>query len=424
MDVNISHKIQLVPNNKQKTYFRKAFGISRLAYNWGLQEWERRYKEGEKRNFIELYNKFNAIKGEEFPFVYEVTKYACSQALRNVDTAFKNFVKGTAKHPTPKTHRDNQGSFYIAEVRLTDTNPNSKAFKSMPHNEKGKHQYLRVPNLGYVKMAERLRFNGKINSVTISQSGDRFFVSFSMQITREEYLRTHPIVREHKQRVIGIDLGLSSIMTLSDGIAVSNPKFGDHHHKRVVRLQRQLSRSVYPRNKKDKVEGVKKSSNYRKKSRQLANLHRRIADVRNDFEHKVTSILSANYSHIVLEDLNVVGMIKNHRISSSVQDAAFYAIREKLEYKKVLNGVEIAMADRFYPSSKTCSACGYVNKDLKLYQRTFRCPECGAVIDRDLNAAINLCKLADGDFTEAAECEVEELVGLFERNGIESRSVV
>lgn len=423
MDVNISHKIQLVPNNKQKTYFRKAFGISRLAYNWGLQEWERRYETGEHRNFIELYNKFNSIKGEQFPFVYDVTKYACSQALRNVDTAFKNFVKGTAKHPTPKKYQDNKGSFYIAEVRLSDTNPNSKAFKNMPHNEKGKHQYLRVPNLGYVKMAERLRFNGKINSVTISKSGDRFFASFSMQITREEYLRTHPNVGD-KHRALGIDLGLSSIMTLSDGVVVSNPKVGEHSRKRVVRTQRQLSRREHPRSRKDVEAGVVKSNNYKKKSRQLANLSRRVVDARRDFEHKTTSILAANYSHIVLEDLNVVGLIKNHRISRAVQDASFYGIREMLEYKAAFNGVQVTMADRFYPSSKTCCACGYVKKDLKLHQRTFICPECGSVIDRDWNAAINLRKLADGSYYTPSISEVDELVGAFERNGIETKRIV
>ena len=166
--ITLSHKIELVPNNKQKSYFRKAFGCARLAYNWGLAEWQRRYKEGDKVDAYGLKKAFNAIKKEEFPFVGEVTKYATQQPFINLGKAFKKFFedlkKGIVSYPQFKRKKDNEGSFYIGgdQVSLSDTNRNSKNFRKIPHNEKQKHQYLKVPNLGWVKMTERLRFIGKI----------------------------------------------------------------------------------------------------------------------------------------------------------------------------------------------------------------------------------------------------------------------
>ena len=422
--IRISHKIQLMPNNKQKTYFRKAFGVSRTVYNWGLAEWERRYESGERRNFVELSNRFNSIKKEQFPFVYEVTKYASSQALRNVDKAYKNFVNGTASRPKPKKKRDNRGSFYFAEVRLVDYNPNSKAFKSIEHNVLGKHQYLRVPNLGYVKMAEKLRFTGKIISVTISQIGDRFYASFAMQITREEYLRTHPRVSEQlRQGPVGIDLGIKSAMVLSDGIEVSNPRIGKCYEIRIKRKHRQLSRCVYARNTQDREDGVKKSSNFLKRSRRLANLEHKCCSARYDFIHKVTSILTKQYTHIVVESLDVREMVKNSPTPRCVLDMSFYDIIEKIDYKSQLNDVKLIKADRYYPSSKMCSECGYVRKNLSINERSWVCPSCGVIHDRDLNAAVNLVKYAfpkqsafgnEGYYTDTR---------LFERNNIEIRRI-
>lgn len=229
--ITISHKIELVPNNKQKSYFRKAFGCARLAYNWGLAEWQRRYKEGDKVDAYGLKKAFNAIKKEEFPFVVEVTKYATQQPFINLGKAFKKFFedlkKGIVSYPQFKRKKDNEGSFYIGgdQVSLSDTNRNSKAFRKIPHNGKQKHQYLKVPNLGWVKMTERLRFIGKINGVVISQQGNKYFASFSVQATEDEYKRTHPNADTDKGvRMAGIDLGIKSALILSGGVAVENPK--------------------------------------------------------------------------------------------------------------------------------------------------------------------------------------------------------
>ena len=431
--LSISHKIELVPNNKQKTYFRKAFGCARLAYNWGLAEWQRRYKEGEKCSFFVLNNVFNAIKGEQYPFVYEVTKYACQQSLRNVATAYKNFFdnlkNGKVCYPQFKRKKDNQGSFYFAEVKLSDTNTNSKVFKKMAHNERLKRQYLKVPNLGCVKMTQRIRFNGKINGVVISQEGDKYFASFSMQISEDEYKRTHPHVAcNKKKKSIGVDVGIKSALVLSDGISVDSPKPLKNNLRKIKRLSRQLDKRTHARTKQERLSGVKKSNNYQKLSVKLANAQRRVANIRRDFTQKVTTILTTHYGQIAVEDLNVKGMVKNRRLAQSVSDVAFGELLRQIEYKSAYNGVTVKKADRFYPSSKTCSVCGNVKHDLKLKDRTYRCDKCGSVIDRDYNASLNLLSLllntkigsSSPEFTPA---DLTALLSRFERNRIVTSKV-
>lgn len=396
--ISIAHKIELKPNNKQKTYFRKAFGVSRLAYNWGIAEWQRRYKEGKKCSFIELNNTFNAIKGEQYPFVYEVTKWAPAQALRNVSSAYKKYFedlkKGIISYPKFKRKKDNKGSFYFTGVSLSDTNKNSKAFKKMAHNERLKHQYLTVPNLGSVRMTQRLRFIGKINSVVISQEGDKYFASFSMQITKEEYIRTHPRVKDVvKEKSVGIDIGVKSALVLSDGIFIESPKPLKRSLRKIKKLSRQLDKRVHARTKQDKLSGVKKSKNYQKVSIKLSNMHRRVANIRRDFTQKVTTILATHYGQIALEDLNVKGMTRNNHLAQAISDISFGELNRQVVYKSEYNGVSIKRADRFYPSSKTCSKCGNVKHDLKLNSRTYYCNKCGTIIDRDYNASLNLLSL-------------------------------
>lgn len=433
--ITISHKIELVPNNKQKSYFRKAFGCARLAYNWGLAEWQRRYKEGDKVDAYGLKKAFNAMKKEEFPFVVEVTKYATQQPFINLGKAFKKFFddlkKGIVSYPRFKRKKDNEGSFYIGgdAVSLSDINLNSKNFKNIPHNEKQKRQYLKVPNLGWVKMTERLRFIGKVNSVVISQQGNKYFASFSVQITEEEYKRTHPKAFSDKaNRKAGIDLGIKSALILSDGVAIDNPKPLKNNLRKIKRISRQLDKRVHVRNKQERLEGKKKSNNYRKLSVRLSNAQRKVANIRRDFTQKVTTILTTHYTHIALEDLNVKGMMRNHRLAQSVSDVAFGVLRRQIEYKSLLNGIKVLKADRFYPSSKTCSRCGHVKQDLKLSGRTYYCSNCGAVIDRDYNASLNLLSLITekqigADYPESTPEDLTALLSRFVINGIATSKV-
>ena len=433
--ITISHKIELVPNNKQKTYFRKAFGCARLAYNWGLAEWQRRYKEGEKVDAYGLKKAFNAIKKEEYPFVIEVTKYATQQPFINLGKAFKKFFddlkRGIVSYPQFKKKKDNEGSFYIGgdQVSLSDINRNSKTFKKIPYNEKLKHQYLKVPNLGWVKMTERLRFIGKVNGVVISQQGNKYFASFSIQIAEEEYKRTHPKACSDKaNRKAGIDLGIKSALILSDGVAVENPKPLKKNLRIIKRISRQLDKRTHARTKQERLEGKKKSNNYRKLSVKLSNAQRKVANIRRDFIQKATTILTTHYAHIALEDLNVKGMTRNHRLAQSVSDVSFGELCRQIEYKSELSGVKVSKADRFYPSSKTCSICGNIKQDLGLSDRTYHCDKCGAVIDRDYNASLNLLSLIirkqiGADYPESTPGDLTALLSCFARNGIATSKV-
>lgn len=428
--ITVAHRIQLMPNNKQKTYFRKAIGCCRFAYNWGLAEWQRRYNEGERGlTGRKLRNKFNAIRGGEFPWTYEVTKYATAHAFDDLQRAFDNFFANRAKYPTMHKKRDGIGSFYIGagqEIKLSDTHKGLRHLKNAVHNINGKHQYLNIPNLGYVKMAERLRFIGKILGVKISQDGDKFFASIQVQITEEEYLRTHPKAKCDKHGAVGIDLGLKETMTTSDGIAIHNPRTIRKHQRKITRLSRQLSKRHHARTKQERLQGVKRSNNYRKLSLRLGREHRHIANIRRDFAQKLTTILTTQYKAICLEELNVKRMMREHKLAKSVSDVAFGELRRQIEYKAAMNGVSVTIADRYYPSSKTCHICGWKKDDLTLQDRFFVCPQCGTVIDRDLNAALNLLGLIPNVGTDNPELTPADLTALHSRfvtNGIATSKV-
>ena len=375
--INISHKIELMPNNKAQTHFKKAFGCVRLTYNWGLNRWGYYYKQGIKKSYLDLKKEFNAIKKTQFPFVYEVSKYATQQPFINLNRAFQKFFsdleQGKVSYPKFKKKRNNSGSYYIGgdQVVIKD----------------GK--YLKVPNLGLVKMREKLRFEGKINSCTISQRGDKFFASFNMQISREEYIRTHPKAK-HNQLALGIDLGLKSFLSLSNGLEIKAPKPLDRLNRLLVRRSRQLSKKQHAKTKQEALQGIKRSKNYQKGSIKLNKLHRRIANIRGDFLHKTTSTLVKNVQYFALEDLNVKGMMQNHRLAKSIADVSFYEFKRLLAYKAEYNGKEIHQVDRFFPSSKLCSHCGALKSDLTLKDRVYCCGKCGIRLDRDYNASLNL----------------------------------
>ena len=419
-----------MPNNKQTTYFRKAIGCCRFAYNWGLAEWQRRHKEGERGlTGRKLRNSFNAIRGEEFPWTYEVTKYATAHAFDDLQRAFDNFFAHRSKYPTMHKKRDGIGSFYIGagqEIKLSDTHKGLRHLENTAYNINGKHQYLNIPNLGYVKMAERLRFIGKILGVKILQDGDKFFASIQVQITEEEYHRTHTAASDgSKRRALGIDFGLDEAMTLSDGIAIHNPRTILKHHRKTTRLSRQLSKRHHAKTKQERLQGVKRSNNYRKLSRSLGREQRHIAAIRRDFTQKLTTILVTHYRAICIEDLNVKGM-RRGKLARSVGDMAFGELRRQLEYKAAMSGTMITIAGRFYPSSKTCSHCGAKKDDLTLRDRIFVCPKCGHAINRDLNAALNLLSLIPNvgtDYPELTPADLTALQSRFVMNRIATSKV-
>ena len=381
--MTISHKIELVPNNKQITYFKKAFGCSRLAYNWGLAKWQEYYKQGIKKSHLDLKKEFNAIKKEQYPFVYEVSKYATQQPFINLNLAFQNFFrdlkKGKVSYPKFKKKRNNAGSFYIGGDIVKLVNKNEK-------------QYLKIPKLNKMKMTENLRFVGKINSVTISQSAGKYFASFSVEINETEFAKTHKQALNTHQGV-GIDVGLKSFVSLSNGLQIQAPKPLKQYERKLKKVSRQLSKKVHPKAKGDKT---KKSKNYLKQSLKLAKLHIRIKNIRNDFLHKLTTSLIRHYDYLAVEDLNInQGLMKNHKLAKSISDVNFYAFKRQLLYKAEYYNKKVIEVDRFYPSSKTCSNCGSIKDNLSLKDRVYKCGNCGILIDRDYNASLNLLNYAN-----------------------------
>ena len=398
--MTISHKIELMPNNKHITYFKKAFGCSRLAYNWGLARWQEYYKQGVKKSYLDLKKEFNSIKKEQYPFVYEVSKYATQQPFINLNLAFQAFFrdlkKGKVSYPKFKKKRDNQGSFYLGGdiVKLV---------------LKDKRQYLKIPNLGLVKMRENLRFNGKINSATISQQSNKFYVSFSLEVSELEFNKTHKQALNTKQG-LGIDIGLKTFVSLSNGLEIKAPKPLNKLIRKLKRVSRQLSKKQHPKAKGDKT---KKSNNYLKQSLKLSKLHTRIKNIRSDFLHKLTTSLVRNYTYFGVESLSVKNMVKNHRLAKALSDVSFYEFKRMLLYKSDYYKREVIEVDKFYPSSKLCSNCGNKKEKLTLKDRIYHCEICNKSIDRDYNASLNLLKFANQQIgLVQAEFTPEDLTAL------------
>ena len=362
--MQLAHKIELKPNNKQKSYFEKAYYISRFVWNWALEEWEKEYKQGKKPNAFMLKKKFNAVKREKYPFVLEVTKYASQQPFIQLQKAFNGFFKGINRYPQFKSRKHSVSSFYIGGDKI-----------------KVKEKKVWIPKLGYVNMREEVRFKGEILSATISKRADKWYISFVIEVDKSPYQSCE------SQAMIGVDLGIEKFATLSDGTYFENIKVMEKYEKRLKKLQRALSRKQHPTKKGDKTPV---SHNFIKQKKRVAKLHKKIDDARTDYIHKVTTYITEHYKSIVIEDLNVKGMMRNHHIAKAIGSIGMYEFRRQLEYKSKLRSNNLIVADRWYPSSKACSNCGYINPNLKLSDRVYRCPQCGLEIDRDLNAAINL----------------------------------
>jgi putative transposase len=355
----LAHKIALDPNVEQAVYFARACGTARFAWNWALSEWQRQYKEGGKPSEAALRKQLNTAKREQFPWMLEVTKVAPQQAIKNLGAAFKRFFEGKAKYPRFKKKG-------IHDSFRAENGPGTFAFDE---------KRIKLPVVGWVKMRETLRLEGKILSATVSRVADRWFVSVTVEVA-------HQVPVRENQAVGGVDLGVKALATMSDGGAVEGPKALRSNLKKLRRLSRSLSRKV------------KGSANRRKAKAKIARLHTRISNIRKDGLHKLTTELVNRFAVIGIEDLNVKGMMANGKLSRAVADMSFHEFRRQLDYKAAMAGTRIVVADRWFPSSKTCSDCGHVVPTLPLSVRDWVCPACGSVHDRDRNAAINLMNIA------------------------------
>lgn len=357
----IAHRIRLYPNNAQATYLARAAGVARFAYNWALAEWQRQY-EARKANpalpapsQLALRRRLNAIKREQFPWMLEVTKNAPQMAIVQLGKAFKNFFERRARHPKfRKKGQHDRFSLTNDQFRI-----NAKR--------------IQIPKLGWVRMREPLRFAGRIVSATLSRRADRWDVSITVDTA--EALHLPPA---ENQGAVGVDLGVSALATLSNGEVWTGPKALRTLLERLRRLSRSLSRKV------------KGSRNRTKAKLKLARLHARIGNLRRDGLHQLTSSIARRFHTIGIEDLNVRGMLGNRHLARAIAGMGWYELRRQLTYKATWRGGRVVAVDRWYPSSKTCSICGHLLDRLDLGARQWTCPDCGAVHDRDVNAAVNL----------------------------------
>ena len=368
-----AHKIALDPNNAQATHLARACGVARFAYNWALAEWTRQYEAWKadnslpKPNQMALRRQLNAIKRSEFPWMLEVTKCAPQLAIMQLGEAFRNFFAKRAKYPKFRK-KGIHDRFSISNDQF---------------QIEGRR--IRIPNLGWVRMREALRFRGKIVSATISRVADRWFASICVSVSDTDHaasLNLRSIPQAESQGAVGVDLGVSALATLSTGEVISGPKALACLLPRLRRLSRSVARKQ------------KGSANRRKARRKLARHYARIANIRADALHKLTTDLTRRFELIGIEDLNVKGMLSNRHLSRSVSDMGFFEFRRQLDYKARDTGSLVVMADRWFASSKTCSDCGWKLEELPLSVRSWTCPNCGAEHERDVNAAKNLKEYA------------------------------
>lgn len=373
----IAHKIALDPNNAQATYFKKAAGVARFAYNWALSGWKQQYEAWKSDNSLpkptqaSLRRQLNAIKREQFPWMLEVSKNAPQMAIIQLGEAYRNFFAGHGRYPKFRKKG--------VHDRFTLTNDQFSVEGSR----------IRIPNLGWVRMREALRFTGKNMSATISRVADRWFVAIAVEIQDCSHLP-----KAENQGAAGVDLGVSALATLSTGEPpIPGPKAHKALLKRVQRLSRSLSRKQ------------KGSANRKKAREKLARLHARVANIRNDALHQLTTNLTRRFHTIGIEDLNLRGMMANHHLARSIADMSFFEIRRQLEYKSAMRGGSVVVVDRWFASSKTCSHCGHKLDALPLSVRNWTCPICGMSHDRDVNAAINLRDYAVSSTVSACGAE-------------------
>lgn len=379
------HIIALNPNNTQATYFAKACGVARLAYNWALNEWQKQYEQDKnyrdeclklgividdtklhKPSQGKLRKQLNTTKRTQFPFMLEVTKCSPQLAIMQLGDAFKRFFKGESKYPQFRKKGVND--------RFSLSNDQFRV--------DGKK--IKIPNLGWVKMTEQLRFQGKILSAKVFKQGEKWFVSIAVELgndTQVNQLKSNQSLKTGKS--VGVDLGVTDLATLSDGTKIQAPKPLKTKLQKLQRLSKQLSRKQ------------KGSANRAKAKTKLSRLHHTISNIRKDFLHKLTTSLVRKFDVICLESLNIKGMVKNRKLSRAITDLGFYELKRQLIYKANAFGKTVKEVDRFYPSSKTCSCCGFMVDKLPLSIRYWTCPACDTNHDRDINASINILNQAD-----------------------------
>ncbi len=369
MLVRQAYRYELKPNRVQQTLLTKHAGVARFAYNWGLAKRLTRYQTntGKSRytNAIGQHRVLNRLKKTEFPWMYEVSKCAPQEALRDLDRAFQNFLRG-------RKNRDKIGfPQFKKKGKCRDSFRLTGTVRLVPDKKK-----IQLPRLGKLRLKEYPRLQGRILSATVRRETDRWFVSLTVERERPE-----PVCLSGDS--LGVDVGLTTLVTFSDGTKIPNPRPLQQKLRKLRRLSKAVSR---------KHQG---SKNRQKAVLRLSKLHWRIKNLRQDTLHKVTTSLAKNHSQIVIEDLHIKGLQQNRHLARTISDVGWGEFRRQLTYKTQWYGSKLVIAPRFYPSSKKCSnpVCNHVKTELSLSDRVYHCEKCGLELDRDLNAARNLVHL-------------------------------
>ncbi len=355
-------KTEISVNNKQQTLLMQHLGCARFAYNWALAKKKESFDKKEKiPSAIDLSRELNKLKKTDYPWLYESSKCSPQNALRDCDKAFQNFftrckkkIKGKKGFPKFKSKKNQKQSFRLDGAIHVKSN------------------YIQLPRLGKIKFAEKdyVPKDCRVLSATISKRAGKWFVSVLVETPDKEHSTA-------KNKVVGVDLGIKTLATCSDGTIYENPKALKSNRKKLKRKQKQLSRKK------------KGSNNYEKAKKKLAKLHYKISNIRKDALHKATTKIVHDNQVIVLEDLSVSNMMKNHKLAQSIGDASFYEFRRMVEYKAKWSGREVVIVNRFYPSSKMDHKSGKINNSLTLADRVIIHDD-NTMTDRDMNAAINL----------------------------------
>mgnify|MGYP004655797757 FL=1 len=373
-------RVMLLPNSKQKTKLFQYANTARFAYNWALGREQENYKDNGK--FIsdcDLRKEFTQMKKtDEYSWLNEISNNVTKQAIKDACNAYKRFFKGYSKFPNFKSRKYSTPSFYQDNVKIqfTGTHVKVEGFSSSKKKNKQKLNWIRLAEHG------RIPTDCKYVNPRIKYDGINWYITVGIEDESHIGLPSND--------GIGIDLGIKDLAICSDNNKhqnINKTQKVKKLEKRKRRLQRSISRR-YEKNKK----GVSycKTSNIVKSEKELLKINHRLTNIRQSYLHQITSeIIKREPSFICIEDLNVSGIMKNKHLSKAVQQQCFYEFRRQIEYKAEWNNIPVIIADRFFPSSKLCSCCGNIKKDLKLSDRIYRC-NCGNVIDRDYQAALNL----------------------------------
>ena len=378
-------RVMLIPNNRQKTKMFQYANTARFAYNWALGREKENYKNDGK--FISngnLRKEFTQLKKtEEYSWLKNISNNVAKQAIKDACDAYMKFFKGYSRFPKFKSRKFSVPSFYQDNVKIqfTDTHVKVEGFAVSKRKNKQKLNWIRLAERG------RIPTTCKYNNPRIKYDGLNWYITVVVEYENP--------VSSMANEGIGIDLGIKELVVCSDGNKYRNinkTQKVKKLEKQKRRLQRSISQS-YEKNKKGKE--YCKTNNVIKKEKLLLKLNHRLTNIRQNHLHQTTSeIIKRKPSFICIEDLNVSGMMKNKHLSKAVQQQGFYEFRRQIEYKSAWNNIPVIIADRFFPSSKLCSCCGHIKKDLKLSDRVYKC-KCGNIIDRDYQAALNLKKYGE-----------------------------